>query len=177
MSITPFPATPPVPPERSAGADWTAGPPPPAAPPYMPPAGAAEAPRAAHEQMPPAGAYAPAGPYAGPPMGPGQPAWGTPQPVQSEGFLSKLFDLSFSSFVTPTIARIVFVCVIVLSCLAWLVFVIVAFMASIGMGLVVLLLGWIIPFLIILSTRMSIEFYLAVIKTAENTAHLVKPQP
>ena len=97
---------------------------------------------------------------------------GMPMAPREKNFFAKLFDLSFDHFVTPSIAKVVYVICIVINALAYLAYVIVAFIASPGIGAIVLLLGWIPPLLMIILCRLGLELSVAVIKVAENTKSL-----
>jgi hypothetical protein len=61
--------------------------------------------------------------------------------MQAKGFLSSLFDYSFSYFVTPRIIKILYVLATILISLWTLLLVLAAFQASSGFGAVMLLVG------------------------------------
>jgi len=89
--------------------------------------------------------------------------------------MGALFDLSFSKFVTPTIARIVYIVGGLLIALTYLGFVIMAFDENAGLGLFVMLIGGPIAALFYLCIlRVGLESLMAMILTAQNTAELVK---
>lgn len=89
--------------------------------------------------------------------------------------MGALFDLSFTKFVTPTIAKIVYIVGAVLIALSYIVFVVVAFDTSTAAGIFVLLIGGPIAALFYLSIlRVALESLMAMILTAQNTAELVR---
>lgn len=128
-------------------------------------------------------------PYGGQPYGgqppTGQPPYGlgAPQPApqpnpsasQAKGFFAALFDTSFTAFVTPQIVKIVYFATIALTALYIIVMAI--SMLWLGQGLtalVTLVFGALVGIVFIALTRMTLEFYLAAIRTAENTAKLLE---
>ncbi len=100
------------------------------------------------------------------PMPPQQP--GTDLASQGRGFFGALFDFSFNHFVTPMIVKAVYVIATVVVALTWLVFLLTSFSQSSGLGVVVLLLGPIIAILYLAVIRMTLEFYLAVVRMSED---------
>lgn len=109
---------------------------------------------------------------------------------ESKGGLTAIFDLSFRRYATPTVARIVYVLAAAVAVLAWLGWTILLFAvggaansatsyytggdggggAFIILGVLSLLFGWIIALLQIIAVRLALEFVLASIRTAEDTA-------
>lgn len=64
--------------------------------------------------------------------------------MEKRSFLSALFDLSFKDFLTPRVIEILFVIAIVLAAIVAVVFVVGAFVNSLGFGVLVLILSPII---------------------------------
>jgi hypothetical protein len=60
--------------------------------------------------------------------------------MQAKGFFASLFDFSFSSFVTPKIIKVLYVLMTVVVALWTLLFVLWAFRASTGFGLLTLVI-------------------------------------
>ncbi|ARD41400.1 DUF4282 domain-containing protein [Actinomyces gaoshouyii] len=118
-------------------------PPVPAAPGYAPPAYAQQAPGYARDQS------------------------------QSTGFFKALFDLSFSNYITLTLAKVIYVAVMAACVVVWLVMVFSAFSDDASTGVVVLLLGWIPAFLYVILARLGLEASVALIRAAQNTSELV----
>ncbi len=110
----------------------------------------------------------PQDPYGQQPGGHGQPLGGSPS-QQGKGFLGALFDLSFSTFVTPMIIKVVYVVGLVLIALATVVFAVSGFFGdSPALGIVTLVLAPIIGLLYLAFFRMMCEFYLAITRMSED---------
>jgi hypothetical protein len=92
-----------------------------------------------------------------------------------KGFLGALFDFSFSHYVTPTIIRIIFGIVIVVSAILALLVAIAAFDVNIVLGFLVLIIFGPLIFLVyVILYRVFLEVVMAVFKIAENTTKLVE---
>jgi hypothetical protein len=117
--------------------------------------------------------------YGEPPQGPTQPPANNPygsspyggsgggQPP-SKGFFGALFDFSFSTFITPMIVKAVYILSVIVLGLVWLVWLAVAFSQSAGLGLVVLIIGPIGVIIYLAFIRMTLEFYLAIVRMSED---------
>lgn len=131
-------------------------------------------------EQPPSNPYG-SGDQAGPVSGgahPGghQPPRGygpTVNTVEAKGFFGALFDFSFTSFVTIKFAKIIYIILIALVVLGWLSYVVTGFAFDPGLGLAALLLGWIPGFIALVLVRVMIEFYIAMVRTSQNTAATV----
>lgn len=101
---------------------------------------------------------------------PGEPPTGgmAPQGMPRKGFLGALFDFSFEHFITPIIVKIVYVLALVGLVLGWLVFLVTGFAQSTGYGIAVLILGPILVILYLAFVRMTLEFYLAIVRMSED---------
>ena len=97
---------------------------------------------------------------------PGRPSG--PEVKSSKGFIGALFDFSFSHFITPMIVKAVYILAVVALGLAWLVFLIAGFSDSAAGGLVVLLLGPIGILIYLAFIRMTLEFYLAIVRMSQD---------
>lgn len=98
--------------------------------------------------------------------------------VGEAGFLGALVDLTFRHFVTVKFAAFIYIVNIAQVVLAYLGFIIAGFVVGVGiemawLGIVVLLFGWIPAILNIIWVRISLEFIVAAIRTAQNTTVLV----
>lgn len=93
--------------------------------------------------------------------------------VEAKGFFGALFDFSFTSFVTVKFAKIIYIILIALVALGWLAYVFTGFAFEPGLGLAALLLGWIPGFICLVLVRVMIEFYIAMVRTSQNTAATV----
>ncbi|WP_162872909.1 DUF4282 domain-containing protein [Austwickia chelonae] len=106
------------------------------------------------------------------PMYPGQ----MPQQHTKKGLLGSLFDLSFQHFATPHIVRIVYILLMSLV----LVFTLLALLSSFvlmankqaGLGIVILLVAPFIGLIQLAMARMTLEVYIAMCRTAEETSRL-----
>lgn len=132
-------------------------------------------------QQPPYGEQPPQPPYGGHPQQPqGTPA-GYPAPQQTRGgpdtagFFKALFDFSFKSFITIKFAGFIFAIGLVVIGVGTLVGVISAFVAmteSAGFGFLMLLLTLIIAPVYLILLRVGLEFYVGMIRTAQNTSQM-----
>src|SRR4051812_20838468 len=81
------------------------------------------------------------------------------KPMQAKGFFGSLFDYSFSSYITPRIIKILYVIATVLVVLWTLVIILAAFKTSTGLGIVALLIGGPIYFVIaMIFVRVGLEY-------------------
>ncbi|WP_250707980.1 DUF4282 domain-containing protein, partial [Actinomyces sp. 217892] len=95
-----------------------------------------------------------------------------PQP-QGAGFFKALFDLSFSSYITLSFAKFIYIALIAVCALSWLFMVIAGFSQDAILGFMILLFGWIPAFIYIILIRLGLEASVALIRTAQNTSDLV----
>ena len=128
---------------------------------------------------------APDAPVAGstpPPPPPVAPTGGSsgmssiPDPArEGAGFFTALFDFSFTNFVTPILVRFVYLLATVALVASWLIFVFAGFANSVGTGLAALILGPIFVIIYLAVIRMTLEFYLSVVRMSEDV-HKRLPQ-
>lgn len=110
-------------------------------------------------------------PQQSPPPPPQAPGTGAEAPArETDAFFSSLFDFSFTKYVTLNFAKIIYILAMVLLVLGYLLTIISAFIASTGLGIVTLLLGWIPVFIYLVFIRVGLEFAVAMIRTARNTS-------
>ncbi len=121
-----------------------------------------------------------------PPHNPNDPGYIPPQPpggpqrgpstnaVEAKGFFAGLFDFSFQSFVTLKFAKLIYIIMMVViglwALFGWLIGSIVLMTQEPLVGLLGLLLGWIPMLLVLILARITLEFYVAMARTAQNTA-------
>ncbi|GAA2744971.1 hypothetical protein GCM10009868_24730 [Terrabacter aerolatus] len=92
-----------------------------------------------------------------------------PDPArEGAGFFTALFDFSFTNFVTPILVRFVYLLATVALVASWLIFVIIAFSQGVGSGLAALILGPIFVVIYLAVIRMTLEFYLSVVRMSED---------
>lgn len=110
-----------------------------------------------------------------PPPGGPSPGWVPGGPPTSRGFLSRLFDTSFTEFITPGVVRVLYVLAMVLAGL-YAVFFLVAGLAALadgnGGGLVLIVVSPVAFLLMVIYARVALEVVLALFRIAENTEHL-----
>jgi len=102
-----------------------------------------------------------------------QPAWSPqaelPRGADARGFLSALFDFSFTSFVTTRIIKVLYVLILVLVSLVALIYTIIAFRLSTGFGLLVLIIGDPLYIIIVMAFwRLLLEAFVVVFRIAED---------
>ena len=92
-----------------------------------------------------------------------------PNPArEGAGFFSALFDFSFTNFVTPILVRFVYLLATVALVATWLVLLFASFLRGFGSGLSVLVLGPIFLVIYLAVIRMTLEFYLSVVRMSED---------
>jgi hypothetical protein len=98
----------------------------------------------------------------------GAPA-GASRGADGRGFLSALFDFSFTSFVTTRIIKVLYVLILVLVSLVALFYTIIAFRLSTGFGLLVLIIGDPLYIIIVMAFwRLLLEAFVVVFRIAED---------
>ncbi len=92
-----------------------------------------------------------------------------PDPArEGAGFFTALFDFSFTNFVTPILVRFVYLLATIALAVTWLIFVIAGFANSLGAGLGALILGPVFVVIYLAVIRMTLEFYLSVVRMSED---------
>ena len=106
-----------------------------------------------------------------PPASPGpSSAAGGPTP-NGKGFFAALFDFSFETFITPMIVKFVYIIGAVVIAVAWLGFLITGFSSGAGYGLAVLIIGPFVAIIYLAMFRMTLEFYLALVRMSDDIHH------
>jgi hypothetical protein len=108
-------------------------------------------------------------PAQAPPQSPLQSAVGAAQ--DTKGFLPALFDFTFTHFVTPKLVRFVYLLATIALGIAWLFWVFVGFARGPGAGLAVLILGPVLFIIYLALIRMTLEFYLSIVRMSEDVHH------
>ncbi len=92
---------------------------------------------------------------------------------QAKCFFSSLFDVSFSDFITPKIIKIVFILGIIGSGIAAISMIAGAFAKSTGMGIVTLIIGAPLSFiLMVIAIRIYLELIMIIFRISDNIAKL-----
>jgi uncharacterized membrane protein len=91
------------------------------------------------------------------------------QAAHARGFMSSLFDFSFTSFVTTKIIKVLYVLITVLVTLSWLGYSIVAFRLSAVWGvLVFVIIGPLFGLIVLAFWRLVLESFVVVFRIAED---------
>ncbi|MBN2382357.1 DUF4282 domain-containing protein [bacterium] len=90
--------------------------------------------------------------------------------MNSKGFFSVLFDLSFSEFITFRVIKVLYIIGIVIAGLAALFMIIGAFTNGVVAGIVCLILSPLVFLLYVLMIRVWLEIVLVLFKIADNTS-------
>jgi Domain of unknown function (DUF4282) len=101
----------------------------------------------------------------------GRPSFATQQlpTAEPKGFLGALFDFSFTSFVTPKVVKVLYVLIVVVVGLSALGFALSVLATSPGLGLIVLLIGAPLYFLVVTALyRITLEFFMVVFRMAQD---------
>jgi hypothetical protein len=113
--------------------------------------------------------------YNPPPPGPDQPPYpggaGTSPPTwqpQAMGFFAALFDFRFNHFITPSIIRVLYILGFIGIALSYLVLTILGFLGGAAQGLITMLFGVIISVVWLAFWRVTLEFYLSVVRMSED---------
>ncbi len=94
--------------------------------------------------------------------------------MQEQGFFASLFDVSFSSFITTRIIKVLYILAIVVFALVALSYVIAAFAADVLLGLVVLIVFAPLGFLLwVIYSRVLLEVVMVLFRIMETNTELV----
>ena len=94
--------------------------------------------------------------------------------MEEKGFFGRLFDLSFSEFVTTKIIKVLFVLVIIGSAIFALTLIGSGFRKGAGTGILFLVLSPLVFFVYVLIGRIWCEIIMVIFRIAENTNRLVE---
>lgn len=100
---------------------------------------------------------------------------GAPSPVwrpQAKGFFESLFDFGFNHFITPSIIRALYVLGLIVIGFVYLSFIIAAFEVNGAFGIISLLLGLIAAVVWAAFWRVTLEFFLSVVRMSEDIHNL-----
>ena len=88
---------------------------------------------------------------------------------ESKNFLNALFDFGFTSFVTPKVVKVLYLLIVVVVGLSALAFTVSMLAANLVLGLVVLLIGAPLYFLVVTALyRIILEFFMVIFRMAED---------
>lgn len=94
---------------------------------------------------------------------------GSLPPIGAAGgnFFGALFDFSFSRYITPTVVKVVYVIVVVITAIYWLGGLIASFAQDWWVGVLFLLFGWILALLYLAFVRIVLECFVALISISQ----------
>ncbi len=92
--------------------------------------------------------------------------------MEEKGFFGKLFDLSFSEFITISIIKVLYVIAIIVSAIGALVLLVSGFTKGVGAAIVGIILAPLAFLLYVLIARVWMELILVLFKIAENTGKM-----
>ena len=93
---------------------------------------------------------------------------GATSSTSASGFFGALFDFGFNEFITPKVVKFVYVLATIGLVLGYVIFVIAGFAQSTGAGLGILVLGALGVIIYLALIRMTLEFYLAIVRMSED---------
>ena len=92
---------------------------------------------------------------------------------QAKSFLESLFDFSFTTFVTSKLIKILYALSIVCAALGSLFLIVVGFTLSTAFGVLMLLIGGPLLFLVsVIYSRVLLEIMIVIFRISENTAEI-----
>lgn len=91
-----------------------------------------------------------------------------------KGFFGRLFDISFSEFITTEIIKILYVLAIIVAVIVAVSSVVKGFSDSVGYGIVSLIVAVILFFVYVLVARVWLEIMIVIFRIAEDTRKLVE---
>jgi Domain of unknown function (DUF4282) len=91
----------------------------------------------------------------------------------SKGFIGSLFDLGFTSFVTPKVIRVLYLLIIIGTVISGLIYSFVAFKVSPGLGILTLFILAPLCSLIVLALwRITLEFFMIIFRISDDISAL-----
>ncbi len=88
---------------------------------------------------------------------------------ESKNFLNALFDFGFTSFVTPKVVKVLYLLIVIVVGLSALAFAVTMLASNLALGLVVLLIGAPLYFLVVTALyRILLEFFMVIFRMAED---------
>ena len=88
---------------------------------------------------------------------------------ESKDFLNALFDFGFTSFVTPKVVKVLYLLIVIVAGLSGLAVAVTALASNLVLGLVVLLIGAPLYFLVVTALyRILLEFFMVIFRMAED---------
>lgn len=98
--------------------------------------------------------------------------------LEGKSFFQSLFDISFSSFITTRIIKVLYVLFMIVIGLAYIGFVISSFANSVVLGIIVLvIIGPIVALLYLIVIRIYLELVMVIFRIADNTQRIAGETP
>lgn len=94
--------------------------------------------------------------------------------TQDRGFISKLFDFSFSEFIAIQIVGVLYLLGVIVAALAALAILIGGFTQGFATGIGAVIVAPIVFFLYVIFIRIGLEAFIASIRTVENTRRMAE---
>ena len=96
--------------------------------------------------------------------------------MEQQSFFNRLFDLSFNTFITTSIIKVLYILCIIGAAVAALFVIVSGFAVSTGTGLIALIIGAPLTFLIsVIYARVMLEMIIALFRIWENTTKMANP--
>ncbi|MCA9829419.1 MAG: DUF4282 domain-containing protein [Dehalococcoidia bacterium] len=92
----------------------------------------------------------------------------------AKGFLSRLFDLSFQSFITTSIIKVLYVLFIIFAGLGALSFIAFGFAANAGVGVLMLIISPLVFLLYVIMARVYLEIVIVLFRIHDQTAETAR---
>jgi len=93
---------------------------------------------------------------------------------EKKGFIKQIFDFSFSDFVTPKIIAALLGIAMILSAIFTIVWIVGGFKASVGLGILFLILSPLVYLLLMLGARIYLELVIVMFKIAGHLDEIKK---
>jgi len=94
--------------------------------------------------------------------------------MEQKGLFGRLFELSFTEFVTPRMIKVLFVLAIIISAIGALLLLISGIVEGVGAAFLSIILAPIVFFLYVIMARIWLEVIIVLFRIAENTGRLVE---
>jgi hypothetical protein len=104
----------------------------------------------------------------------GIPPWHLgPRPTPAKGFFAGLFDFGFTTFVTPKVIKFAYVVITILIGVSWIIWIVVGFDDSAGLGILVLVVGPLVALLWLIVYRITFELVMVIFRIGSD-AHAIR---
>lgn len=94
--------------------------------------------------------------------------------MDPRGFITSLFDLSFSDFITTKIVKFLYILGIIIAAIVSLTAIVSGFGLGAGRGIITLILSPVIFLLMVIFYRIWLEMIIVIFRIAEHTSEIAK---